>query len=99
MPTDIGKLVEGFPHPQILPIQGQPNYETLAELHVQLNSNAASVHSILGNGQLGLLPLAVSDAVYNTLSNTPFVVPVNPGSSATPVPAKSTEAVINNIHL
>jgi hypothetical protein len=97
MPTAIDKLVENFPHPNITPIDGQPNYETLAELHVQLNSNAASVHSNLGNGQLGLLPLTVSDVVYNTLSNTPFVTPINPGPNPT-IPAHSTGILINEIN-
>lgn len=97
MPTAVDKLVEGFPHPHILPITGQPNYETLAELHVQLNSNAASVHSNLGNGQLGLLQLTVSTVVYNTLSNTPFITPINPGPTAI-VPPLSTAAVINEVH-
>ena len=46
-----------------------------------LNTNAASIHSNRGNGQLGLIFLTLSGAVYATLSSTPFVPPVNPGQN------------------
>ena len=78
----IKHIVDGFPFPTIDPIIGIPNYETIAELHLKLNSNAASVHSNLGCGTLGIIHLTVSPAVYYTLSDTPFVVPINPGSEA-----------------
>ena len=97
MTTAIDKIVDNFPHPNISPIVGQPTYETLAQLHLQLNSNAASVHSNLGNGQLGLLQLTVSEAVYNTLSATPFIRPTNPGASVT-IPQGSTGAVITELN-
>ena len=97
MPTAIDKIVEGFPQTTIQPIDGLPNYETLAALHSLLNSNAASVHSNLGNGKLSLLHLTISDAVYNTLSTTTFVAPVNPGAVAT-IPARSTAAEIADLH-
>ena len=73
------KIVESFPHPTILPIIGQPNYETIAEVHLKLNANAASVHSHRGNGQLGLLYLTLKPEVYNTLSDVAFEPPANPG--------------------
>lgn len=79
MTADIDNFIDGFPHPTIIPIIGPPTYASLAELHVQLNANAASIFSNLGNGQLGLLALTVKPAVYTTLSATPFVVPANPG--------------------
>ena len=81
MVTTIDSLVTGFPFPTVLPIVGEPNYESIAALHRQLNANAASIQSHLGNGLLGLLQLTVSAAVYNTLSATPFVAPVNPGAA------------------
>ena len=76
---DIDKIVEGFPHPTITPIIGIPNYESISEIHIKLNSNAASVHSELGNGALGLLALTVTPAVHDTLAGVPFVAPMNPG--------------------
>jgi hypothetical protein len=81
MSTALDHIIAGFPHPILEPIIGTPTYETLANMHLQLNANAASVQSNLGNGQLGLLAITVSDAVYATLSALPCVVPVNPGST------------------
>ena len=79
MPTAIDKIVDGFPFPKIPPIVGTPTYNTIAKVNLKLNSNSASVQSNLGCGTLGLHQLTVSTAVYNTLSSTRFIVPVNPG--------------------
>ena len=75
---DIKRIVEVFPHPTIIPIIGIPTYKTLAEVNLQLNSNTASVHLELVNGQLGLLELAVTAPVYLTLADVSFFPPVNP---------------------
>jgi hypothetical protein len=93
MPTDIDNIVNGFPHPTIVPINGVPTFETLADLNLQLNANAASVQSNLGDGQLGLLFLTVSPAEYTTLSNHAFIPPNNPGSAPN-IPGGSTAAQI-----
>ena len=93
MPSSTDKIVDGFPFPSIPPILGTPDYEKIAEVHLQINSNTASVYSNLGNRSLGLLYLTVLPAVYNNLSVTTFVPPSNPG--ATPdIPVKSTVAKI-----
>ena len=55
-------------------IVGTPDYESIAEIHLKLNSNAN-----LGCGTLGLIFLTVSPAVYNALSPVACVPPVNPG--------------------
>jgi hypothetical protein len=94
--TTIDSIVTGFPFPTILPIVGEPNYDSIAALHRQLNANAASIQSHLGNGLLGLLYLTVSPAVYATLSATPFVAPINPGPTPD-IPVGSTNAQISNI--
>ena len=44
------KIVDGFPFPTIDPIIGTPDYESIADIHLKLNSNAASVQSNLGCG-------------------------------------------------
>ena len=80
MPTAIYNIVDVFPFPTIPPIVGTPTYNTIAEVNLKLNSNAASVQSNLGCGILGLLEITVSPVVYNNLYVTAFVVPVNPGS-------------------
>ena len=75
----------GFPHPTVDPIVGLPSYETIKDLHVQLNVNAASIFSNLGDGQHGLLRLTVSDAQYNYVSTVPFVQTMNPGPTVSSV--------------
>ena len=97
MPTPIDNILGGFTFPAIPPIVGTPTYNTIAEVNIKLNSNTASVQSNLGCGTLGLLQLTVSIAVYNNLSVTSFVVPVNPGS-APDISAKSTGAQITKLH-
>ena len=96
MPTAIYKIVDGFPFPTIPPIVGTPKYNTIAEVNLKLNSNATSVQSNLGCGTFGLLQLTVSSAIYNTLSVTTSVVPINPGSSPD-IPANSTGAQITEL--
>jgi hypothetical protein len=93
MPISANKIVDGFPHPTILLILGIPAYKSIAELNLQLNANAASMQSNLGDGQLGLLALTVSPAVYNTLSTVAFQHrPVNPGTSPI-IPVNATISV------
>lgn len=72
-------IIGAFPNPTIDPIIGLPAYDSISTVHLQLNQNAASVDSHLGDGINGLLPLTVSTEVYDTISNTPFAFPTNPG--------------------
>ena len=94
--SSIEKITEGFPFPRIPPIVGQPCYETIAELQLQLNANAASVQSNLGCGQFGHLWLTVQPAVYATISEVEFIPPVNPGGTPI-IPDLSTGAQIASI--
>ena len=96
MPTTIDKIVDGFPFSTIPPIVGTPKYNTIAKVNLKLNSNSASVQSNLGCGTLGLLQMTVPPAVYNNLSVTPFIVPVNPGSVPI-IPDNSTSAPITKL--
>ena len=89
MPSLINKIVEGFSFQTIDPIVGVPNYKKIAEVHLKLNSNAASVHSNLRNGTLGLLYLNLSPSAYSTLLATTFVMPVNLGAAPV-IPTGST---------
>ena len=79
MTSSVEKIRDSFPFLTIDPIVGQPTYESIKELQKKLNANAASIHSHLGNGRLGLLYLTVTPEVYNTLSDTEFIPPINPG--------------------
>ena len=98
MTSSTEKIVESFPYPTIPPIVGQPGYDTIAEVHLQLNANAASVQSNLRDGTPGLLYLTVTPAVFDTLSLTPFIPPANPGPEPT-IPAGSTGPIISDIRL
>ena len=73
-----------------LPIVGIATYKSITELNLQLNANAASMQSNLGDGQLGLLALTVFPAVFNTLSAVAFVHPVNPGTNPIIPPGATT---------
>ena len=89
MPASVDCIVGGFPHPTINPVIGMPTFATIADTNLQLNTNAASVHSNLGNGQLGLLALTVTLSVYLNLAITAFVAPINPGPTPI-IPAVAT---------
>jgi len=65
-------------------------------MNVMLNANAASVHSDLGDGTLGYLYLTVTDEVYNTLSDVPFIEPANPGMLAE-IPRNATTRQATNL--
>jgi hypothetical protein len=80
-PSDDSKITDNSPHKHVTPIVEQPTYKTIKELHLKLNENSVKVHSNLGNGSLGYLGVTVSPDIYNTLSATPFVAPLNPGNA------------------
>ena len=96
MPSSIEKIVDGFPFPTIDPIIGTPDYESIADIHLKPNLNAASVQSNLGCGRLGLLFLTVLPSVYTNLSTTAFVPPVNPGPTPS-IHTGATDAVISDL--
>ena len=96
MPTWIEKIVDGFPFPTIDPIFGTPDYESIADIHLKLNSNSASVQSNLVCGALGILFLTVLPAVYVTLSTIVFFLPVNPGPKPN-IPTGATGAAISDL--
>jgi hypothetical protein len=75
---------------------GIPTYESIAEINLKLNANAASVHSNLGNGAHRLLALTIDPAVYNRISPDPFVPPANPGANPV-LPNNSTVAFITEL--
>ena len=83
MPTVIDKTVDGLPFPTVLPIIWAHNYKKISEVHLKLNSNAASVQSNLGCVTLGLLHPTLSLAVSSSLSATDLIYAVNPGTDPT----------------
>ena len=96
MPTAINKIVDGLLFPKISLIIGSPNYETIAEVHLKLNSNAPSAQSKLGCVTLGLLQLTIYPDVYATLSATECIAPVNPGAEPN-IPSIASDPHITNL--
>jgi hypothetical protein len=79
MATTVESMVDSFAMPLVPPIIGTPNYESLSTVFRILSANATSVPCPLGNGQLGWLSITIPEALFDSLSNTPFVLPTNPG--------------------
>lgn len=90
MVTSTDKLIANFPHPTVDPIEGVPTYATIAALNLQLNVNASSITSHLGDGKHGLLALTITPEVYATISDVLFEAPMNPGPN-TPLPDNATQ--------
>ena len=77
MDTTSDKFIAHFPYQTVTPIIGTPTYIVISALDLQLNANATSVQSNLGDGLNGFLELTTTTAVYDAISATPFVIPIN----------------------
>ena len=80
------EFIQSFPH-QLTKITGIPTFATLTNLRNQLKANAASVPTTRGGGEHGYLGIVLSDAIYNTISNTPWTVANHPGINPVVPPA------------
>jgi hypothetical protein len=59
-----------FPHMELTVLaDSRPTFLSLQRLHAEIQSNAESVPSIRGNGELGHLSLTISAAQYLIKSN------------------------------
>ena len=94
--STIDKIIDSFPYEKLHKISGEPSYASIAEIHQQLNANAASIQSNLGNGILGHLWLTLKPEIFNTLSAIPFIPPENPGAQPE-IPERSTAPQIASI--
>ena len=79
----IDSILESFPYPNIPPIQGQPTYQSIADLTKTACENAASVPSVSGGGAHGHLGIVLSDAQYTALTGVAYNPPVDPGPTPT----------------
>lgn len=91
MATKIDDIVSKFPVKELPRIEGEPNYETINELVQILYGNAATLPTTLGGGANGHIGLIMKPTLYETLSDTPYAAPANPGPTAE-VPANATAA-------
>jgi hypothetical protein len=82
----VDDVINGFKHPTIAPIHGEPNYETTHSVQKRLNANAASVHWYRGGGYHRHIGAIISPTRYAAISPVIFITPTNPGRTAT-IPA------------
>ena len=91
-------IVSTFPHAAILATHAtgtKPTYDSLHLAITQLNSNAASIPTDVGNGLLGHLVLTVGDTAYAALSTGNVAHPAPPALAAAPtIPPTATAALI-----
>ena len=89
--TDAFKAL--FPHPEIAKFHddnSEPTYVKIEAACVQLNANAAAIHSNGGDGELGYIILTIGQVEYKKIStgNVEFIIPTAP--SVHPVHAATT---------
>jgi hypothetical protein len=70
-----------FPHPDLPKIHGEPNRDSLIEIHGLLCENASSVTTNQGGGNHGHLALMLSAKAYNEQTKHDFIPPPNPGDA------------------
>jgi hypothetical protein len=92
----VENIREGFLLITIAKQPGLPNYKTIADFHLKLKANAASVPSKIGGGDHGLLGLVLPPATYTMLTNIVSQAPVNPGTVPA-IPGGATGNQINEI--
>ena len=80
-------------------IDGKPTYQTLKDLKDTLIENSASIGSMHGGGNHGLLGLVVTAAEYtaNVDATNPFIRPANPGLGPV-IPANATQHQIAELN-
>ena len=88
-----------FPHPELTVLaDSRPTFISLQRLHAEIQSNAESVPSIRGNGELGHLAITMTAAQFLIESGgVPFDPPVHPGA-APDHPAGATAPIITEIN-
>eukprot|EP00586_Coscinodiscus_wailesii_P001561 CAMPEP_0172482082 /NCGR_PEP_ID=MMETSP1066-20121228/8359_1 /TAXON_ID=671091 /ORGANISM="Coscinodiscus wailesii, Strain CCMP2513" /LENGTH=367 /DNA_ID=CAMNT_0013244955 /DNA_START=131 /DNA_END=1234 /DNA_ORIENTATION=+ len=82
-----------MPHPTLTRITGLPSCKKIRQVHSELNANASSIQSTLGDCVNGLLYLTLTPQQYATVSGVPFTVPVHPGPRSV-IPENASPAQI-----
>ena len=79
MALTVDEIVAHFPNKKLPQIHGEPTYETINDMVQHMYANAATIATPLGGGQHGHIGLIMKQALYQTLSETPFIAPPDPG--------------------
>ena len=77
--STIEEITAKFPIKSISSIVVDPTYETIHQLVNDLYANAAAIPSLLGGGRHGHVGILMSATLYATLSNSPYIIPIDPG--------------------
>ena len=79
-------------------IHDVPAYEPLRKIKNELKTNASTVQCDLGGGNNGHLGLVLSAVEYTTVSATPYVQPIHPGT-VIPVGTTNWETqILHEVH-
>jgi hypothetical protein len=68
--STVEDVVASFPHPVLLAVQGEPDYQTIQATRKFLQANSRAIYTHLGGGTLGHLGLIISDASNAQISPT-----------------------------
>ena len=79
MALSVEEILAQFPNKMLPSIHGEPTYESINGIVQHMYTNAATISSVLGGGQHRHIGLIMKAALYQTLSETPFTAPVDPG--------------------
>jgi hypothetical protein len=73
-------IVSKFPVKTLPTIHGEPDYETINNMVQTLYGNAASLSTTSGGGAHGHIGIIMTQALYATLTATPYNAPPDPGT-------------------
>ena len=69
-PTTVDNIVTKSPTKTLLPITGEPDYDSISQLNQLMYGNAATLPTTLGGGAHGHVGLIIKATLYTTLSAT-----------------------------
>jgi hypothetical protein len=99
--VQIDSIKDLFPITMLDKIIGEPDFESISKLNLQLNANAASIETTIGTGENGYLALKIPTNDFKALNNgTAWAASTNLGPSPT-VGASATGLQIaeaNKVH-
>ena len=73
-------IIDRFLYKDFQLINGKPTYTTIKSVNDKLSTNTSAKYSTLSDGRHGLLGLVIPSTIYNTITNVPFIRPLNPGA-------------------
>jgi hypothetical protein len=68
--STVKAAMASFPHPILLTVQGEPDYQTIHVTRKFLQANSRAIDTHLGGGTLGHVGFIISYAAYAMISPT-----------------------------